>query len=44
MFAAWTLPIVVCGAIATALTGSNIAELRDRAKHGVQAAHRGPAE
>jgi hypothetical protein len=44
MFAAWTLPIVVCGAIATALTGSSIAELRDRAKHGVQAAHRGPAD
>jgi hypothetical protein len=30
MFAAWTLPLVVCGAIATALTGSNIGELHKR--------------
>jgi hypothetical protein len=43
MFAAWTLPIVVCGAIATALTGSNIGELHKRAKHGAKAAHP-PAE
>jgi len=34
MFAAWTLPLVVCGAIATALTGTNIGELHKRAKHG----------
>jgi len=44
MFTAWTLPLVVCGAIATALTGSNIGELHKRARHGVQAAHRGPAQ
>jgi hypothetical protein len=44
MFAAWTLPLVVCGAIATALTGSNIGELHKRARRGVQAAHLGPVE
>jgi uncharacterized protein (TIRG00374 family) len=44
MFAAWTLPLVVCGAIATALTGSNIGELHKRARYGVQAAHLGPVE
>jgi hypothetical protein len=43
MFAAWTLPLVVCGAIATALTGSNIGELHKRARHGAHAAHT-PAE
>jgi glycosyltransferase 2 family protein len=43
MFAAWTLPLVVCGAIATALTGSNIGELHKRARHGASAAHT-PAE
>jgi glycosyltransferase 2 family protein len=43
MFAAWTLPLAVCGAIATALTGSNIGELHKRAKYGVQTAPpRGP--
>ncbi len=44
MFAAWTLPIVLCGAIATALTGSNIAELRERARRGAASAHRGSPE
>jgi glycosyltransferase 2 family protein len=37
MFAAWTLPLAVFGAIATALTGSNIGELHKRAKHGASA-------
>jgi len=42
MFAAWTLPLVLCGAIATALTGSNIGELHKRARHGARAAHTPP--
>jgi glycosyltransferase 2 family protein len=44
MFFALTLPLLVGGAIAVAMTGLNISELRDRAKHGVQTAHRGPAQ
>ena len=32
LFGVWTLPIIVLGAIATALTGTNIAELRRRAR------------
>jgi uncharacterized protein (TIRG00374 family) len=36
LFGVWTLPIVLCGAIATALTGSNITELRRRARLGTQ--------
>ncbi len=36
LFGVWTLPIVVTGAVATALTGSNITELRRRARLGAQ--------
>jgi uncharacterized protein (TIRG00374 family) len=32
LLAAWTVPLLIGGAVATALTGSNIGELRDRAK------------
>jgi glycosyltransferase 2 family protein len=32
LFGVWTLPIVLLGALATALTGSNITELRRRAR------------
>jgi hypothetical protein len=32
LFGVWTLPIVICGALATALTGSNISELHRRAR------------
>jgi hypothetical protein len=35
MFFSLTLPLLVGGAIATALTGSGIAELRDRARRGM---------
>lgn len=35
LFGVWTLPIVLLGALATALTGSNITELRRRARLGV---------
>jgi uncharacterized protein (TIRG00374 family) len=34
LFGVWTLPIVLCGALATALTGTNITELRRRASQG----------
>ena len=44
MFFALTLPLLIGGAIAVAMTGLNISELRDRAKYGVQAAHRGPVQ
>ncbi len=43
MFFAMTVPLLIGGAIAVALTGLNIAELRDRARHGIQSVHRGPA-
>lgn len=36
LFGVWTLPIVTLGAIATALTGSNISELRRRARLGIE--------
>ena len=36
LFGVWTLPIVLLGALATALTGSNITELRRRARLGVE--------
>lgn len=36
LFGAWTLPLLVGGAIATALTGVNIGDLRDRAKAGIR--------
>ena len=42
MFFALTLPLLIGGAVAVAMTGLNISELRDRAKHGMQTAHRGP--
>ena len=38
MFFALTLPLLVGGAVAVALTGVNIAELRDRAHHGLHVA------
>jgi uncharacterized protein (TIRG00374 family) len=38
MFFALTLPLLIGGAIAVALTGLNIGELRDRAKRGIDAA------
>jgi uncharacterized protein (TIRG00374 family) len=44
MFFALTMPLLIGGAIAVAMTGLNISELRDRAKHGIQAAHPGPVE
>ena len=44
MFFALTLPLLVGGAVATALTGLNLGELRRRAKHGVAQAHRLPIE
>src|SRR5215469_4169499 len=37
LFFALVLPLLIGGAIATALTGLNIAELRDRARKGVEA-------
>lgn len=37
LFFALVLPLLIGGAIATALTGLNIAELRDRAQRGVEA-------
>ena len=40
---AQALPLLIGGAVATALTGSNIGELRDRAKRGLNTAHRRPA-
>jgi uncharacterized protein (TIRG00374 family) len=41
LFGSLTLPLLLGGAVAVALTGLNIAELRDRARHGL-AAHRAP--
>lgn len=41
LFGALTLPLLLGGAVATALTGSNIGELRDRAKRGLDA-HNAP--
>jgi uncharacterized protein (TIRG00374 family) len=43
LFGALTLPLIAGGAVATALTGSNIGELRARAKKGVETAHPAPA-
>jgi uncharacterized protein (TIRG00374 family) len=37
IFVALTLPLLIGGAVATALTGLNIGELRDRAKRGAEA-------
>src|SRR5690348_16294443 len=39
MFFALTLPLLIGGALATALTGVNIGELRDRAQRGAVAVH-----
>lgn len=39
MFFALTLPLLIGGAIATALTGVNIGELRERAQRGAVAVH-----
>ncbi len=44
MFVAMTLPLLVGGAVATALTGVNLGELRDRARHSMHAARRVPAQ
>jgi hypothetical protein len=35
LFVALTVPLLIGGAVATALTGLNIGELRDRARAGV---------
>jgi len=35
LFGAMTLPLLIGGAVATALTGVNIGELRDKAKRGM---------
>jgi hypothetical protein len=40
MFFTLTLPLLLGGAIATALTGVNIGELRARARHYVESSHR----
>jgi hypothetical protein len=40
LFGALTLPLLIGGAVATALTGSNIGEIRDRAKHGMRQARK----
>lgn len=42
MFFALTLPLLAGGALAVALTGVNITELRDRAQRGLQAARTAP--
>ena len=39
LFASLTLPLLIGGAIATALTGLNISDLRDRAHKGVSQTH-----
>jgi uncharacterized protein (TIRG00374 family) len=43
LFGALTLPLLIGGAVATALTGSNIGELRDRARRGLDAHKASPA-
>jgi len=43
MFFALTVPLLIGGAVATALTGLNLSELRDRAHRGLHTAHRAPA-
>jgi uncharacterized protein (TIRG00374 family) len=43
LFGALTLPLLLGGAVATALTGSNIGELRDRARQGLDAHNARPA-
>ncbi len=41
MFFALTLPLLIGGAIATARSGLNLAELKDRARRGMRGMHRG---
>jgi glycosyltransferase 2 family protein len=43
MFFALTVPLLIGGAIAVALTGLNLGELRDRARRGLEAPHAKPA-
>jgi hypothetical protein len=43
MFIALTLPLLVGGAVAVALTGLNLADIRSRAKRGLDAAQGHPA-
>jgi uncharacterized protein (TIRG00374 family) len=43
LFSLQTLPLLVGGAVATAVTGANIGELRDRAKRGLDAHNAGQA-
>jgi hypothetical protein len=43
LFGAWTLPLLLGGAVATALTGANIGELHKRAKRGLDAHNAGQA-
>lgn len=43
LFAVWTLPLLIGGAVATALTGLNIGEIHHRARRGLDAHHRGSA-
>ena len=43
MFFALTLPLLMGGAVATALTGLNLGELRDRARRSVVETHPAPA-
>ena len=42
LFGALTLPLLIGGAVATALTGSNIGELHDHARRGLDAHKAGP--
>jgi hypothetical protein len=39
MYVAWTLPLLAGGAVAMALAGVNLGDLRDRARRGMHAAH-----
>jgi hypothetical protein len=39
MYVAWTLPLLAGGAVAMALAGFNLGDLRDRARRGLHAAH-----
>jgi glycosyltransferase 2 family protein len=41
MYLASTLPLLLGGAVATALTGLNLSELRERARHFVETSHHG---
>jgi uncharacterized protein (TIRG00374 family) len=41
LFTAWTLPLLIGGAVATALTGFNIGELRDHARRRMQETREG---